>query len=150
MSELYLNNNRIKRINEKSFEGLNSLQVLNLCWNRLVFIESNETFCYLPKLKKLYLCHNTFVNIPDICLLKVLNILDLSANILNEHMKFPFSYHNSKQLTQLNLSVNILLNITTSTIEFLPVDKLLSFEFSDFSEFFRLGFCLPIRVLLTN
>ena len=128
VSELFLNNNRIAQINEKLFEGLNNLQVLNLCSNRLVSITNNKTFCYLPKLKELYLCLNSLVSVPDLCLFNVLSILDLSANILNKHMKFPFSYHNSKQLTQLKLSMNYLNNITVSTIEFLPVDKLLLFE----------------------
>ena len=133
VSELYLNNNRITQINEKSFEGLSNLRVLNLCWNRLISIKHNETFCYVPKLKELYLCRNNLVVIPDICSFNVLNIIDLSTNFLNRHMKFPFSYHNSKQLTQLKLSTNNLFNITMSTIEFLPVNMLLLFECTECS-----------------
>ena len=130
VSELYLNNNRLNQISEKAFEGLDNLQVLNLCWNRLISIKNNKTFCSLPKLKKLYLCQNSLKNIPDICELNFLSTLDFSGNILNVNIKFPFSFKKSFQLGELKLNSNNLFNITMSAIEFLPVNKLVSFECS--------------------
>ena len=128
LSILYLNNNKIKEINADSFRGLNNLRILNLCWNHLLFIADNETFCSVPQLRELYLCRNSLGGVPDICFITHLNVLDLSANLLAYEAKFPASFRKLRFLAVLKLNTNLLRNLTIKSFEFLNVGSIIQFE----------------------
>ena len=128
LSILHLNRNKIKEINSNSFKGLDNLRVLNLCYNHLMFITDNETFCSLPQLQELYLCYNSLASVPDICFVSHLRVLDLSTNILPNEVKFSISYRKLRSLTLLKLSENILRNLTTTSFEYLHVNSVTQFE----------------------
>lgn len=79
LNELYLNNNRLKQINQNWLSNLRHLKALDLSSNQISFI-NKEAFNNLNELQRLILSENSFNRIPSEIFVKLshLRYLDLS------------------------------------------------------------------------
>jgi Leucine-rich repeat (LRR) protein len=102
---LYLSDNKITTIEEKTFENLHSLEVLWLSHNELTEINV-ESFIGLNGLKELNLFNNKIKSIQDKSFEYLLNleILWLKKNNLKEINTFTF--YGLKNLKEINLALN--------------------------------------------
>ena len=116
LQTLYLNDNRITKIEKNAFAGLNSLQLLNLSANNIDKIEKNA-FEGLNSLLVLNLYANNIDKIENNAFegLNSLQGLTLSANDIDKIEKNAFEGLNS--LLVLNLSNNKIINIEKKAFE---------------------------------
>ena len=110
---LKLNNNRLKTIEAKVFNNLNSLKELDMSFNELAVLDKN-TLSGLNRLTHLHLAHNdlnslheqAFESVPEVL------VLGLSNNKLRES---PLALKSLGKLQTLDLSFNGLENLTNSS-----------------------------------
>ena len=130
LEKLYLDNNKIKTINN-SFKTLINLQQIDLQHNQILDDELNECFEKLKNLKKLYLSYNnlSYFIISNQTYFRNIEILDLSHNNISK------------------------LNLDNFSITFSPVYCFIDLSFNNFTEFdvqTLQTFSIRANVLITN
>lgn len=113
LENLYLHNNGIEEIGRKRpFFILNSLEILDLSWNKLTDIEDLFTFELQPsKLRKLSLARNHIRYLSQEAFAELTSLveLDLSYNFISDLTMEPFA--NLTSLEVLKLTNNSIINL---------------------------------------
>ncbi|XP_045449743.1 toll-like receptor 7 [Melitaea cinxia] len=106
MRSLYVNNSNVDTIQNRTFAGLNSLQILHLGNNKLKELKGFE-FHQLTSLKELFLQNNLISHIANISFLslKSLEILRLDGNRLVDFG--IWSFNNNPNLKSVSLGNNL-------------------------------------------
>uniref|UniRef100_A0A2A4JD34 TIR domain-containing protein n=1 Tax=Heliothis virescens TaxID=7102 RepID=A0A2A4JD34_HELVI len=106
MRSLYVNNSNVDSIQNRTFAGLNALQILHLGNNKLKELKGYE-FLQLSSLKELFLQNNLISHIANISFLslKSLEVLRLDGNRLVDFGVWTFN--NNPNLKALSLGNNL-------------------------------------------
>lgn len=106
MRSLYVNNSNVDSIQNRTFAGLNALQILHLGNNKLKELKGYE-FLQLSSLKELFLQNNLISHIANISFLslKSLEVLRLDGNRLVDFGVWTFNNH--PNLKALSLGNNL-------------------------------------------
>ncbi|KAJ8723221.1 hypothetical protein PYW08_003133 [Mythimna loreyi] len=106
MRSLYVNNSNVDSIQNRTFAGLNALQILHLGNNKLKELKGYE-FLQLSSLKELFLQNNLISHIANISFLglKSLEVLRLDGNRLVDFG--VWSFNNNPNLKALSLGNNL-------------------------------------------
>lgn len=116
ISDLNLENNRLKHIKSNTFAGLSNLKYLSLENNQIMQIDE-QSFAHLTRLSTLNLGKNYLKHIPSHIFVTLVNLdrLDLSAqnSMLKEIEDFAFDRSSNTQIIRrIDLSRNRIGNIT--------------------------------------
>ena len=126
---LSLERNIISKIESKAFDGLSYLEILYLSQNKLTTLQPN-TFSGLPGLKKVYLSQNQLQKIPDLGSLKNMSRLNLDSNRI-QSATFPDSFSKTVNLTSVNLAHNNITLLRSKDLQSLITTKLAKLDLSN-------------------